>query len=124
MMQQRNDVNLMPSLRNCRLRFLTWQIWDCKLRHWTSVMISASTRKKLRRTWPVSHNDRTSDPAAWRIWQTVSSGFFPPPLLSDLAQEQMADGCKQQVPLEREVITDLEVIHPQFALFLFEAGLD
>jgi hypothetical protein len=87
-------------------------------------MIWASWSKKLVRTCPVSHSDWTNAPAAWRSWLTVRCGFFPPPLLMDLGQEQMADRRQEQVPFQRGVVADLEVVHAQLVFLFFEAALD
>ncbi len=61
---------------------------------------------------------------AVRNWQRVRSGFFSPMLQTELGQEQMADAGQNQMPTNGEILADLEVVHAQLALAVFENSLD
>ena len=90
-MQQRIADKSIPISRN-RLRFSRiWQRRERAIRNCVNVIIPAVFSNNLSLTFPVSHKDRTSAEEAVRIWQTVNSGFFPPPQLMYLSQEQMTD---------------------------------
>lgn len=83
-MQQRILDRLMPILRNRFRFFLVWLRQDAASRSCVSVMVRAARSRNICLTCPVNHNDRISAELAVRSWQTVSSGFFPPPLLMNL----------------------------------------
>ena len=68
---------------------LRWLFRERALRSWVSVMMSAARCRREVTAFPVSHHDWTKAAAAVRTWQTVSSRFFPPPLLMHAGEEQM-----------------------------------
>ena len=82
------------------------------LRCWRSRMIPAVCSRRTVFAAPRIHQDRINADVARRSWQTVSSGFFPPPLLMHFGQEQMTDGRDDPVAPKRDVVADLEVTHP------------
>ena len=122
-MQQRIDGKSMPISRN-RLRFSrVWQRRERAIRCCVTVIISAVRSKNFSCTMPVSHKDRTRAEDAVRIWQTVRSGFFPPPLLMYFSQKQMAHSSDYQMTTERFIVTNLEVAQPKFAFFILKTSL-
>ena len=122
-MQQRIARKSMPLSRN-RLRFfLTWQRRERAMRSCVAVIISAVRSRNFPLTRPVSHKDRTSAEEAVRTWQTVNSGFFPPPQLMHLGQEQMTDRSNYQVPPQRFVVTNLEMAQAKFVFLILKAPL-
>ena len=98
----------MPMSRNRMRFFLTWLRRAAASRCCVSVMMAAVRSSNFSRTCPVSHSDRISAEVAVRSWQTVSSGFFPPPLLVYLDQEQMADSGQDQVAAKRAVMAPVQ----------------
>jgi len=122
-MQQRNTDNLMPNSRSRRRLVLAWLRRERARRSWVSVMIAAARTRHVALACPVIQSDRTRAEVAVWTWQTVSSGFFPPPLLMDLGQEQVADGCKDQVSPQRPPGADLEVTQAQVPLLVLKATL-
>ena len=68
---------------------LRWLLRERALRSWVSVMMSAARCRREVTAFPVSHHDWTKAAAAVRTWQTVSSRFFPPPLLMHAGEEQV-----------------------------------
>ena len=62
-----------------------------------AAIFSAWQREQRPLVWPSRHHRRTSVRVAVRTWATVRSGFFPPVLLSEFGQEQMADAGQDEV---------------------------
>ncbi len=103
-MQQRMADRSMPISRNRVRFFLTWLRREAASRCCVSVMMAAVRSSNFSRICPVSHSDRISAEVAVRSWQTVSSGFFFPPLLVYLDEEQMADSSQDQVAAIRHEV--------------------
>ena len=108
-MQQRMAFKSIAILRSCLRFFLIWQRRERAVRSCVKVIISAAFSNNLSLTLPVSHKDRTSAEEAVRIWQTVNSGFFPPPQLIDFGQEQITDRGDYKMATKRLVIANLEM---------------
>src|SRR4030042_2535105 len=107
-MQQRIACRSIPMLRNCLLFFFVWQRRERAMRRCVTVITCAARSKNLSFTRPVSHKDRTSAEEAVRIWQTVRSGFFPPPFLMHFGQEQMAHRSDYQMTTQGFIVANLK----------------
>jgi len=120
-MQQRIAFKSIPISRN-RLRFFRiWQRRERAIRSCVKATISAVLSKNLSLTFPDNHKDRTSAEEAVRIWQTVNSGFSPPPQLMDFGQEQMTDGGDDKMATKGLVIANLEMTQSELIFFIFKA---
>src|SRR4030042_1001347 len=108
-MQQRNTDNVMPISRSRRRLVLTWLRRERARRSWVSVRIAAARTRYVALACPVIQSDRTSAEVAVWTWQTVSSGFFPPPRLMHLCHEEMTDGRQDQVAPQRPPGADRDV---------------
>src|SRR5436305_5334902 len=83
---------------------------------------SATSLKTRWDTRPFRHQDGTKAAAAVRTWQTVHSGFFPPPLLPHPRQEQVTHRRQRLVPLQAHVEPSLEMIQTQLTLLILKTA--
>src|SRR3989304_535683 len=109
-----------PMLCNRRSLRLRWLRSAAALRRWVRVSISEIDSAIAREQRLSRVHSGTRIAVAVRTWQSVRSGFFPPMLLVELGQEQVADATEDQVPLDRPALAGLEVVQPQFALAILE----
>src|SRR3989304_8952245 len=90
----------MPNARSFRRVALLWL-----LRAWAflfcarAISLAACSYSGLEAR-PPSHQALTTAAAATWTWQTVTSGFFPPKLLADSGQEQIAHGRDRPLSAE------------------------
>jgi len=87
---------------------------------WYWIFSAVRANSFLPAFFPKDH-DCTKAAAAVRIWQTVSSGFFPP-LLPQAFQEQMTDGGQGLVSHQAAIVSAFVMIEPQFAFLVFETA--
>jgi hypothetical protein len=78
----------------------------------------------FREQRPARAHKGASIAVAVRTWQTVRPGFFPPMLPAELAEKDVAQTTEDQVPLDRDELAHLEVIHSQFRLAVLEGSLN
>ena len=114
----------MPSCLSLRLVVLVWLLRTMALRRWWYWMASAVRSKSSLLALSSSHQDCTTALVAARTWQTVTSGFFPPQLLTDGCQKQVAHGGEDQVPFQADLATPLPVRQAHFSLLVLEAAFD
>jgi hypothetical protein len=69
-------------------------------------------------------NPSTNAAAAVRTWHTVSSGFFPPKLVSNFGKYQKAYRTDDLVALQSEVTATFPVVKAQLRLTVFKAPLE
>src|SRR3990172_7160048 len=114
----------MPNARSfCRVALLwllrAWAFLCCA----QAISFAACSYSGLEAR-PSSHQDLTTAAAATWTWQTVTSGFFPPKLLADSGQEQIAHGRERQMSLQSHPAAALVVVQTHFPLLIFETPLD
>ena len=101
---------------------LRWLFREAALRRWIWVMMEAMRVNNSCAARLASHHDCTSAAAAVRTWQTVKSGFFPPPLLVRASQEQVRDGSDCLMSHQAHVRAALEMVEAQLCFFVLEAA--
>src|SRR6516225_5910123 len=108
---------------NSRKRWRVRLVWERRAlafcRCWYTIFSAVCSNRRAARLRP-SHHDCTKAAAAVRSWQTVRSGFFPPPLLPDAGEEQMANSGHRLVPQQPQVVAALVVIEAQFGFLILK----
>src|SRR5215469_11080224 len=112
----------MPSSRNLRRVRLMWLLRAVVRRCCAHVIFLAafSSSWSLDRR-DVNPHDRTNAAIAVCSWQTVSSGFFPPPFLTHSRQEQVAQAAEDQVSFQPQVAPSLVLVQTDLAFLVLEA---
>src|SRR3972149_5250111 len=113
-----------PILRKRRNVRFRCERRDAAMRVWVNVDCAAMVSACCREQRPPRYHTGTSDRVAVRTWHNVSSVFFVALGQAELGQEQMAHAGQDQMPPNRDVLADLEVIHAQFRLAILEESLD
>jgi len=90
---------LIPSRRSFRFVALVWLARAWALRRWWYCIVSAVRWNKRSVEIGSSHQDWTTALVARWIWQTVTSGFFPPQPLAGDREKQVTDRSQYQVSL-------------------------
>src|SRR5271166_6573088 len=114
----------MPRACNFPRVVFVWLRRACTLRvcrYSNSDTVCSSNRAPTR---PESHILLTTAAIAMRTWQTVNSGFFPPEVLVDLCQEQVAYPRDDHVSLQTLIPSAFVVIQAEFTFFIFKAAFD
>src|SRR5512142_2153958 len=110
--------------RSCnrrRVRFV-WLLRAWALRRCARVILAAACASSLSTAWASdSHQERTKAATAVCSWQTVRSGFFPPPLLPHPRQEQQAHRREEQVAFQPHMAPALVVLQADLAFVILEA---
>src|SRR5215469_10067175 len=101
---------------------LMWLLRALALRCCAHVIFRAA----FSRSWScdrrdVSPQERTNAAIAVCNWQTVSSGFFPPPFLTHSRQEQVAHAAEDQVSFQSQVTPSLVLVQTDLAFLVLEA---
>ena len=117
-------LTLIPSRLSLRLAVLVWLSRAWALRHWWYCMVSAVRWNNFSVDAGSSHHDWTTALAARRIWETVTSGFFPPQPLAGNRQKQVTDRGQYQVPLQARPCAPFPMTQPHFAFLVLKATLD
>src|SRR6516225_3197422 len=112
----------MPNLRRFRRVRLVWLFRAFAFCFCWYVIFSAVRSSKGLLTLCPNDQDCTRAAAAARIWQTVSSGFFPP-LLAHPLQEQLGDRGESLMPNQALVFSPLVVIESQLHFLVFKTTL-
>src|SRR5437870_3493580 len=103
----------MPSSRSLRRVRFTWLFRAWAFRRCAQVIflaaLASSSSFDRRDDNP---QQRTSAATAVCSWQTVSSGFFPPQVLSQPRQEQITYRRDDQVTLQPQVTSALVLVQP------------
>src|ERR1041384_6446721 len=106
-----------------RLRvFLVWlrrALAFCRC--WYTMVSAAWSSRRVAVLGP-SHHDCTNAEAAVRSWQTVISGFFPPPPLPYACQEQVSYRRYRLMPQQPKIMAALVVIESKFSFFILETS--
>ena len=114
---------LTPILRNFRRVRLRWLFRERALRAWVSRMMRAARSTHWLAAVRESHHDWTNAEAAVRIWQTVSSGFFPPPLLMHAGEKQVGQGRDRLMTHQANLGTAFKMIEAQFRFLVLKRAL-
>src|SRR6202011_2657620 len=109
-----------PMLRNCRRVRLRWLFRERALRTWVSRIMRAARSINWLAAVPESHQDRTNAEVAVRIWQTVNSGFFPPPCLMHAREKQVGQGRDRLMTHQADIGTAFKMIEAQFRFLIFK----
>src|SRR6516225_6527437 len=112
----------MPNLRRFRRVRLVWLFRAFAFCFCWYVIFSAVRSSKGLLTLCPNDQDCTTAAAAARIWQTVSSGFFPP-LLAHALQEQVRDRSQSLVPNQTLIFSPLVMIESQLRFLVFKTTL-
>ena len=109
---------------NRRIVRRLWQRRAFSFRCCVNVNCTAIRWAYFREQRPALAHIGASIAVAVRIWHSVRAGFFPPVLESELAEEHMAEATEDQMPLNREELAYLKMIHAQFSLANLKATLN
>jgi hypothetical protein len=113
----------MPSsLKRWRVVFV-WLLRAWAFRRWWYVIFRAAVSNNLAAAVRPKLNDWIRAATAVCNWHTVRSGFFPPPLLSQLRQKQVTHGGDDQVAFEPQIAPPFLLIQADFPFVVFEAPL-
>src|ERR1700689_5930967 len=114
----------MPRSRSLCLVRLVWHRFARAFRRCarsiSAEVRSSSFRGGLR---PNHQNGISAATAVW-IWHSVSSGFFPPELLSHPRQEQVADATEDQVAFRPLIAPALILVQADLGFLVLETPLD
>src|SRR5262245_24776039 len=114
----------MPSARSFRRVAFVWLLRACDRRCCAYRLSSAACWYSRIQARSDCHQLRTTAAIAVCTWQTVSSGFFPPQVLMDPRQEQVAHRREDQVTLQALIPSAFVVVQPQLAFLVLETTLD
>jgi hypothetical protein len=113
----------MPFFRSFLRVVLVCEARDTAMRRCQCWISSAALLTNAVRRAPLSHQLRTSAFTAICTWHTVRSGFFPPQLLADPREEQVADRTEDQVSLQSQPTPTFPLVKPDFLLLVLETPL-
>src|SRR5271169_6837330 len=107
----------MPSCSSFSRARFQWLLRAWALRRWAYLTFAAAFCNSLTLSFGDDNpHERTKALIAVCNWQTVSSGFFFPPVLTHASQEQVAYRRDDEVAFQPQIATPLVLIQADLAL--------